>query len=154
MVRVTADVEWEGDTPADLARDLDRFGELVVEEVNRALEDLALMVEREAKQRAPVDTGTLRASIGHVVEQIGAGFARAVIGTNVEYAPEVEFGTGPHTITGTPLRFTADGETVFATTVQHPGTPAQPFLGPALHAVEDDINDRLREAVRRAERRV
>jgi len=50
----------------------------------------ALLVERTAKQLCPVDTGTLRRSITHV---IAPDRKSASIGSNVEYAPYVEMGT-------------------------------------------------------------
>ena len=48
-----------------------------------------LKVENEAKKATVVDTGRLRASISHhiISEQ------SAVVGTNVQYAPFIEFGT-------------------------------------------------------------
>jgi len=52
------------------------------------LETAALMVERTAKQLAPVETGTLRRSITHKVTK-----NKAVVGSNVEYAPHIEMGT-------------------------------------------------------------
>lgn len=50
----------------------------------------ALNIQREAKQRTPVDTGRLRSSIRATIsgDQLGA-----VVGTDVEYAPFVEHGT-------------------------------------------------------------
>lgn len=65
----------------------------------------AQAIRTEAVLNAPVDTGRLRQSIG--VKKIGEGHYR--VGTNVEYAPLVEFGT----------RYTR----------------AQPFLRPALEKV-------------------
>lgn len=50
---------------------------------------LAQELRTEAVKAAPVDTGRLRQSIG--VKQIGRGHYR--VGTNVKYAPFVEFGT-------------------------------------------------------------
>lgn len=50
----------------------------------------ALNIEGGAKRRAPVDTGRLRNSITHVIAE---GGLKARIGTNVEYAAHVEFGT-------------------------------------------------------------
>lgn len=154
MPRVTAGAEWTtGNGPDSLARKLQKLERVFLEdELPAAMDEIALKIEREAKENAPVDTGTLRGSIDHVVEEIADGYT-AVIGTNVKYAEEVEFGTGPHTITGNPLRFTVDGEVVFATEVNHPGTPAQPYLGPALDASVDYITRRLREAFERAKRR-
>jgi HK97 gp10 family phage protein len=155
MATVEASVDWAtGKAPASLRRALRRLETVFLdEELPKAMGDIALRLERAAKERAPVDTGTLRASISNVVEAIGRGY-RAVVGTNVEYARAVEFGTGPHTITGDPLRFTVDGEVVFATRVDHPGTPAQPYLGPALDAVRPYVTERLREAFDAAVRRV
>lgn len=55
-------------------------------EVRRA----ALEIQSTAKQLAPVDTGRLRNSIA---TEYADGGLTARIGTNVEYAPYVEFGT-------------------------------------------------------------
>jgi HK97 gp10 family phage protein len=54
----------------------------------RFLTRVALIVERNAKRRAPVRTGHLRRSITHRVER-----DRAIVGTNVKYAPFQELGT-------------------------------------------------------------
>lgn len=55
----------------------------------------ARQIEGDAKERAPVDTGRLRSSVGHEVTHEGAEVVGRV-GTNVVYAPYVEFGTRPH----------------------------------------------------------
>ncbi|MDZ4768358.1 MAG: HK97-gp10 family putative phage morphogenesis protein [Chloroflexota bacterium] len=62
-----------------------------------AMRQTALLVERGAKRNAPVDTGRLRGSIGHEIRRSGIGAGgdtQAVVGSNVEYAPDMEFGTG------------------------------------------------------------
>lgn len=56
----------------------------------RALTRIGLQGESFAKRKCPVDTGTLRNSITNTVE---TDEKAAYIGTNVEYAPYVEFGT-------------------------------------------------------------
>ena len=56
----------------------------------RALEKCGLTAEGYAKKLAPVDTGNLRNSITHDVDD---GETAAYIGTNVEYAPYVCLGT-------------------------------------------------------------
>ncbi len=48
----------------------------------------AILVERTAKQMCPVDTGTLKRSITRRIER-----RRALVGSNIEYAPYVEMGT-------------------------------------------------------------
>lgn len=55
-----------------------------------ALEEIGLTAEGYAKRICPVDTGRLRASITHAVDH---GAKKVYIGTNVEYAPNVELGT-------------------------------------------------------------
>lgn len=62
------------------------------------VKEAALFFEREAKNFAPHDTGRLKASIGHGPEGIwaedgakGRGYW-VDVGTNVEYAPYMEFG--------------------------------------------------------------
>lgn len=60
----------------------------------RALEICGGVAETYAKTACPVDTGTLKKSITHQMD----GSRAVVIGTNVEYAPYVEF--GHHTTSG------------------------------------------------------
>lgn len=54
----------------------------------RSLEKIGLVAEGYAKRLCPVDTGRLRNSITHEVEDDSV-----YIGSNVEYAPDVELGT-------------------------------------------------------------
>lgn len=56
----------------------------------RALEEIGLAAEGYAKRLCPVDTGRLRNSITHVTSY---GAKAVCIGTNVEYARYVEYGT-------------------------------------------------------------
>lgn len=96
----------------------------------RALERCGQQAVGYAKDLAPVDTGALRNSITHkVVDSEPAAY----IGTNQEYAPYVEFGTGHYSTTGggTPKTHWAylgdDGK-------YHIGKPMkpQPYLKPAV----------------------
>lgn len=54
----------------------------------RSLEIIGLTAEKYAKEITPVDTGRLRNSITHEVDG-----GEVYIGSNVEYAPHVEYGT-------------------------------------------------------------
>ena len=56
----------------------------------RGMEKCGLTAERFAKKLAPYDTGNLRNSITHEVDD---GEPSVYIGTNVEYAPYVCLGT-------------------------------------------------------------
>lgn len=60
-------------------------------QTNNALEICGGKAESYAKENCPVDTGHLRNSISHKVDKQNKV---AYIGSNVEYAPFVEFGTG------------------------------------------------------------
>lgn len=55
-----------------------------------AMEEVGLVAEGYAKRACPVDTGRLRNSITHIVRPDEDS---VYIGTNVEYAPCVEYGT-------------------------------------------------------------
>jgi len=57
--------------------------------LEEAVERIAYLIEGEAKKICPVDTGRLRASI-HVGKIKNSAY---YVGTNVHYAPYVEFGT-------------------------------------------------------------
>lgn len=65
--------------------------------IERALEAMGMQAENHVKMyETAVDTGTLRNSITHAIED-----PRTVaIGTNVEYAPYVEYGTGAYATQG------------------------------------------------------
>lgn len=56
--------------------------------IAKGLEEVGLTAEGYAKKLCPVDTGRLRNSITHTVDD-----DTAYIGTNVEYAAYVEMGT-------------------------------------------------------------
>ena len=58
--------------------------------VRREVKRSALNVQNGARRRVPVDTGRLRNSITHEIDADGMD---ATIGSNVEYAPHIEFGT-------------------------------------------------------------
>ena len=75
-----------------------------------ALRKSCLLVEEDAKKLCPVETGTLRRSI-HTTLHSDYG----EVGTNLHYAPYVEFGTGLFAVNGdgrkTPWTYqSADGE--------------------------------------------
>jgi len=59
------------------------------------MRDATLLVQRAARENAPVDTGRLRASILPEVRTMH-NEVEGVVGSNVVYAPAVELGTRPH----------------------------------------------------------
>lgn len=104
-----------------------------------AMEKACLIVEADAKKNCPVDDGQLRQSITHDVSTDN-GTIEGTIGTNVEYAPYVEIGTGIYSAEGTGRKGgwlyedEKSGELVF-TMGQHP----QPYLQPALDNNKEKI---------------
>ena len=95
--------------------------------VLRALERCGEQAEGYAKDLAPVDTGNLRNSISHTVDEDEPA---VYIGSNTSYAPYVELGTGKYTDGGrpTPWVYQDDNGNWHWTA----GNPAQPFLKPAV----------------------
>ena len=95
--------------------------------VLRALERCGEQAEGYAKDLAPVDTGNLRNSISHKVDDEEPA---VYIGSNTSYAPYVELGTGKYTEGGrpTPWVYQDDNGNWHWTA----GNPAQPFLAPAV----------------------
>lgn len=124
---------------------MDKLQNLVSEEkLHNALALAGEVVRADAAMNCPVDTGRLR---GSITSQVEGG--SAVIGTNVEYAPYVEFGTGSkgdksvaHT---TKKHWTYYSGGRFYTTS---GQAAQPFLVPALKNNVSTIIAKFKEGYR------
>lgn len=76
-----------------LEQNADRIQRNVKSKIEQALTNSALIVERDAKINAPVDTGRLRSSITHIENDYGSNNPSVEIGTNVQYAEAVEYGT-------------------------------------------------------------
>jgi HK97 gp10 family phage protein len=127
----------------NLDRLLSKFDNLSNADLTTPLTNACLLVENEAKRKCPVDTGQLRQSITHKIEgNVG------VVGTNVEYAPYVEYGTGKYAVAGngrqTPWAYqdTETGEWIWTE-----GAKAQPFLEPALLENEKEIIQLFKKAI-------
>lgn len=102
-----------------------------------AMTNACFVVETSAKMKCPVDSGQLRNSITHEVRIDGkVGY----VGTNVEYAPYIEFGTGIHSSLGNgrqtpwvyydPRHKHGKNDSHFFYTV---GQKPHPYLVPALN---------------------
>lgn len=76
-----------------LQNNLKKINKKVKTDIEEALTNSALIVERDAKLNAPVDTGRLRSSITHKENNYGNSNLSVEIGTNVQYAQAVEYGT-------------------------------------------------------------
>lgn len=118
----------------------------------------ASLVVQKASEKAPVDTGRLARSIGQGAPFLIDDFVMAIeVGTNVEYARAIEFGSGLFSTNAAERDFIIirpknkkalaffwpngpqdhaaydpeSGKFVFSQ-VKHPGVQPQPFLTPAL----------------------
>ena len=93
----------------------------------RALEKCGLTAEGYSKKLCPVDTGNLRNSITHTVDEEEPA---AYIGSNVEYAAYVELGTGKYVSGGRPTPWVYQDEK--GNWHRTHGQKAQPYLKPAV----------------------
>lgn len=91
----------------------------VEKDVSKLVKDTLYNIERDAKKKCPVDTGRLRGSITTNIISTYSG----EVGTNVEYAEYVEYGT----------RYQS----------------AQPYFEPAVETNEDKFDDVLDEIIER-----
>ena len=122
-------------------------------EVERELQVAAERTVNRAREKVPVDTGNLRANIR--VER-PREYQRVVHTGEAEYAPYVEFGTGPHFPPIAPLRRWAyhklgDERAAYAIAraIARAGTEAQPFMRPSFQEEAPRLKVRLREIAKR-----
>jgi len=101
--------------PSNLTEDKSAEFELMISDiVNKA----ALQIEREAKLNCPVDTSNLKNSIhAKPIDETSAQ-----VGTNIEYAPYVNYGT---------IHMSA-----------------RPFFTNAVNSVEDEFKSKIQQAVK------
>lgn len=111
--------------------------------IKKGLTEACMILEKSAKEKCPVDSGSLRRSIESEVEDnVG------VVRSNVEYAPYVEIGTGIYSSEGTgrqdPWRYQdASGE--WHTTE---GQKPQPFMKPAMEENRSKVRDCFKEILK------
>ena len=118
----------------------------------RAMRDCTLLVQRDAKVNAPVDTGRLRASITPEVRSTGKS-VQGVVGSNVAYAAAVEFGSRPNWVPISALNRCARRKGINAYAVQRAiakrGTKPREYLTKALLDNEAAIKSKIENAVTR-----
>ncbi|HFU3963062.1 TPA: HK97-gp10 family putative phage morphogenesis protein [Streptococcus suis] len=112
----------------------------LMEVSEQALEEAALLVEGQAKALAPVGTGELRDKIDHNIKEVN-GMKIAQVGSPLQYAIYVEYGTGEHAANGAGRKGGwvykgPDGKFYFTR-----GMKAQPFLTPAFRRNKKNIEN-------------
>lgn len=122
------------------------------EPVFEAVRDSTLLVMRDARINAPVDTGRLRASIVPAMRREGDTIM-GVVGSNVEYAPHMEFGTRPHWPPRGALAVWARRhgipEFVVARSIAVKGLAERRFLRGAFEKNAEAIKRRIEQAIKK-----
>ena len=131
-MKITCDVLED-----ELLRKLDDLVD--IQKIERAVSKAALLVEAEAKKKAPRDNGDLARSITSKVETSGKEVTGTVF-TPLFYAPYVEYGTGLFAEDGNgrkdvPWHYKDDKGEWHSTSGQHP----QPFMRPALDENREQV---------------
>lgn len=120
---------------------LKRFREAVL----RGLERMGMQCEKYAGDIAPADTGALRNSITHIVDSAAK---KVYTGTNIEYGPYVELGTGIYAEGGggrpTPWVYQDAKGKWHHTRGQEP----QPYLRPAINDHKQTYRNILEDALK------
>jgi hypothetical protein len=104
--------------------------------VVEGMDTIAGNVLDEAQRLVPVDTGRLRDSL-HKERDDQAGRISFTVGSDVDYAADVELGAGAETIhaqPGHPLHWVEGGVDHYATVIHVPPRRAEPYLRPSLFA--------------------
>ena len=116
------------------------------EKLSNALLRACLLVEREARTKAPKDTGELRRSLTTEIREEG-GEIVGVVFTPLEYAPYIEYGTGLFAEDGgrtdVPWNYKDDKGEWHSTS----GMKPRPFMRPALDENREEIMKILREGI-------
>ena len=134
-------IEFEG--LDEILNSLDKLAD--TKQLNGTMEQVCALVERDAKQKAPKDTGALARSIESKVENNNNSI-QGVVFTPLEYAPYVEFGTGLFAESGgrtdVPWAYKDEktGELIFTS-----GQKPQPYMRPAIDNNREKIVRMIKE---------
>jgi HK97 gp10 family phage protein len=111
----------------------------------QVMRNATLVVEEQAKENCPVDTGTLRSSISSEVDREGKDIVGYVY-TNEKYAIHVHFGTGIFSQgsgRGTAWKF-KDRKGKWHSTL---GQKATPFLQDAINQKQGEVINELKKVL-------
>lgn len=128
-----------------LTKDLSEL--LDEQKIEDAVKKACLIVEAEARRKAPRESGDLRRSISSKVESHDDSIEGTVY-SNLEYAPYIEYGTGLFAEGGegrkdVPWSY-QDDEGVWHSTS---GIKPTPYLRPALYESKEKILNAIKEGI-------
>ena len=90
-VMVEARFKWKHQRDMrDVADRLDDLQSEVGNSLENAAEEIGLRIQARAARKAPVETGHLRSSISSEAEKVTKHTVKAIVGSNVDYAPHQE----------------------------------------------------------------
>lgn len=120
-------------------KDLNKLGKSISIPIKSGITKATKKCQKRAKLLCPVDTGALRNSINTAI-RAKAEEVEGEVGTNLEYAVYVEFGTGrrgeeTNTNTETDVHYKADWK----------GQKAQPYMYPAYAETKEELPKILKE---------
>lgn len=154
------ELDWSAGAlePNDLALAIDNgLPSELSTRLESALEDIAIRIRGQAQDEAPVDRGELRSSLETLVENVGGAVFQATVGSNLDQAAPMEFGTDPFfpppsELRGWARRVLGDEDAAYpvARAISESGIEEQPYLRPAFDGITRWAVDRIRSAVERA----
>lgn len=130
-----------------LLKKLDNLGGSIPQSTQRALLKGGAIFEEGAKAHCPVDSGNLRDSIHTEAKEAGL----VTVGTNCEYAPEVEYGTGPKgdpSVPHTMKKFWRYRDAKGNWHTSH-GQPPQPFMRTAFAEGKDKAVEAVKKSIQK-----
>lgn len=147
-----------------LSVDILAFGNKAIDNIIKAQSNTAYVIQQDAKNLAPENTGAYKESIELGETQVNNGVITTSVytdatvttlsGTSYNLGRLLEEGTTPHDIypvKKSVLKWTNfNGEARFAKYVHHPGTIAQPHFLPALNMNRALYVENIRKAVKEA----
>lgn len=129
----------------DFMADVDRAGVNADPLVRAALQNSAVRIQSNVRDRAPHRTGALQRSVLTTVDA-----DQAVVRVEEKYGIWIEEGTKAHQIT--PVNKKAlfwSGAFSPVKSVMHPGTPARPFFVPGIDATRAYIDETFAKVMER-----
>ena len=132
-------------------KDMKELSDEIKQEISHIMMAAGYMIEIDAKEICPVNTGRLRASIHTEL----LDWNKVKVGTNVEYAAAVEYGTVPHFPPVKPLKRWAklhgmpeSAAWAIAQKIAKHGTQPQPYMRPAFLKNKSKIRRMIRRKIK------
>lgn len=148
----------------NIKNDLKKIEKNIIKNLVEAQVQTAKQIQKDAKERAPKNTGAYAESIIVEPTKVEENKISTFIGSSMTVSSKgkgniynlgylLETGTSPHLIfpvNSNVLHFQIDGVDVFTKYVQHPGTTAMPHYNPALLKNKSLHKKNIKNAIKKA----